>query len=67
MLHGLSYITSDELDAEKDQGRKHHSCYDGDEYPDLMPILFGYVARNSRVRNEFELLQMFGKRRVCFS
>ena len=59
MQHGLSNnITLDNLDAEKDHGRNQNGRDDGDEYPDLMPISFGYTARNSRVRNEFEVLQM---------
>ena len=68
MWNSLSnHITSDKLGAEKDQGRNQNGCDDGDESPDLMLILYGCAARNSSVRNEFELLQMLGKRRVCFS
>ena len=48
-------MTSESLTLKKVNGAKK-SCYDGDEYPDLMPIL--HAARNSRVRNEFEVLQM---------
>ena len=68
MLRGLSNnITSDKLDAEKDQGRNQNGCDDGDKSSDLMHIPFGYAARSSRVRNEFEVLQMLGDRRVSFS
>ena len=64
MSHSLSNnITSDKLNADKDQRRNQNSCYDEDEYPDLMPIPFGYASRNLRVRNEFEVLQMLGKKR----
>ena len=58
MWHGLSHnITSDKVDAEKDQGRNENGCDDGVEYPDLMPISFGYAARNSRFWNKSEVLQ----------
>ena len=68
MLHGLSIdITLDKLDAEKDQGRNQNGCDNGDESPDLRPISFSYAARNSIVWNEFEVLQILRKRRVCFS
>ncbi|XP_046860828.1 uncharacterized protein LOC124454068 [Xenia sp. Carnegie-2017] len=68
MSHSLSNnITSDKLDAEKDHGRNENGCDDEDKSPDLMPISFGYAARNLRYRNEFEVLQMLGERMVCFS
>ena len=63
MSHGLNHkITSGKIDAEKDHGRNQNGCDDGDEYPDLKPIPFGYATRNSRFRNEFKVFQTLGQK-----
>ena len=66
MSHVLANnITSDQLEAEKYQGRNQNCCDEGDEYPDLKPIRFGYALRNLRVLKEFRCCQCSPKGTMC--